>query len=703
MNTRILTIWLVFVLAVGAASSAETPSIEGHWEGAIEIPANSLEIQVDFALEDGVWTGKISIPAQGASGVPLQDVAFSRNDVSFKIPGAPGDPTFAGKLADDGETISGDFTQAGQTIPFKLTRGKNLAAKAAQSLEGFDAFIEKGLEDWQAVGLAMGVVADDRVVYAKGFGKRNRQEDLPVTPDTLFAIGSSSKAFTAFAMGLLVDEGRLDWDMPVREYLPEWRLHDEFVGNRVTPRDMVNHRTGLPRHDLVWYNNRDLRREGILHRLQFLPLSKGLREVWQYNNLMFVMAGYLVGQLRGTTWEQAIQESILDPLGMINTNFSVADSQQSDDYALPYQVHEEEIEGMNFRDISNVGPAGSINSSVNDMVQWMRVFLNKGKVGGEQIIQLDTLTELVTPQMVIPGLPASGRSSPASYGMGWMLSTYQGKYRVQHGGNIDGFSALVTMYPFEGLGIVVLTNQNASALPSLLTAHATDRILDLEGKDWMAEALENRAKGLEMQKESEEKKETLRITGTQHSHPLQDYAGDYVHPGYGKLSIAYDGDALTLTYNGIVTPLEHWHYDTFNGLENPDDRTFEDFKLQFETNLRGDITSVSAPFEPSVDPIVFRREAEARLSDPDYLARFTGRFELGPQKMTIAVKGDKLTLSITGQPTYTLKPYKGTEFNIGDLQGFSVEFQFDEEGGERATQLVFKQPNGVFTAKRIED
>jgi hypothetical protein len=284
--------------------------------------------------------------------------------------------------------------------------------------------------------------------------------------------------------------------------------------------------------------------------------------------------------------------------------------------------------------------------------------------------------------------------------MGWILSTFQGKYRVSHGGNIDGFSALVTFFPFESLGIVVLVNQNASALPSLLTNHAVDRILELEGKNWMAEALENRDKALEMQKEGQKKKETLRVPGTQLSHPLEDYAGEYLHPGYGTLTIGHDEGRLTLSYNGIATPLEHWHYDTFNGLENPDDRTFEDFKLQFGTNLKGDITTVSAPFEPTIDPIVFERKADAQLSDPEYLARFSGEYELGPQKIKVAVKGNKLTLSIAGQPTYTLEPYKGTEFTLQGIQGFSVEFKLDEESGQ-ASEAIFKQPNGVFTAKRL--
>ncbi|HSR54202.1 MAG TPA: serine hydrolase [Acidobacteriota bacterium] len=702
MKTRLATVFcFLFVLLVSSGLAADGEAIEGHWKGAIEVPNNPLKIDVDLKLEDGEWKGDISIPSQGGRNIPLSAIEVGDGTVSFKISGTPGEPTFTGKVSEDGDEISGEFTQGGGKMPFTLSRGVDMAAAAAEALEGFDAFIEKGLEDWKTVGLSIGIVADDQVVYAKGFGKRNLEQDLPVTPDTLFAIGSSTKAFTGFAMGLLVDEGLLDWDKPVREYLPEWKMHDEFVSNRVTPRDMITHRTGLPRHDLVWYNNHDLTREEILHRLQYLPLSKGLRETWQYNNLMFVMAGYLVGQIRGQTWEEAITELVLQPLGMNDTNFSVNDSQESEDYALPYQVHEEEIESMSFRDISNVGPAGSINSSANDMIRWMRVFLNKGKIGGKQIIQSDTLRELVTPQMVIPGLPSSPLNSPSAYGMGWMLNSYQGKYRVRHGGNIDGFSALVTLFPFENLGIVVLANQNGSALPSLITAHAVDRILDLEGKNWMAEALKNREKGLEMQKESEKKKETLRVTGTQPSHNLQDYAGEYQHPGYGTLTIAHEDDQLTLTYNGIVTSLEHWHYDTFNGLENPDDRTFEDFKLKFDTNLRGDITTLSAPMEPNVDAIIFERKAASKLSDPEYLARFTGTYELGPQRVTVALKGDTLTLSVPGQPTYTLEPYKGTEFNLKGVQGFSLEFGF-EEGSEKAATATFNQPNGVFTAKRIE-
>jgi CubicO group peptidase (beta-lactamase class C family) len=289
------------------------------------------------------------------------------NQVSFVISGVPGDPTFKGTLSEDGTKITGDFTQNKQTFPFTLSREASPVIKAKDAIADFDTIVEKGLKSLNNPGVAVAIVKDDEVIFAKGFGYRDVENKTPMTADTLLAIGSASKAFTTFTMGTLVDEGKLEWNTPVREYIPWFRLYDPFATERLTPRDLVTHRSGLPRHDAMWYNNYTASREEFVRRLAYLKPSADLRERFQYNNLMFLTAGYLIEVLTEKTWEDAVRARVLAPLEMKRTNFSVVDSQKDTDHALPYREHKDKIEKIPFRDITNIGPAGSINSSVNEM------------------------------------------------------------------------------------------------------------------------------------------------------------------------------------------------------------------------------------------------------------------------------------------------------------------------------------------------
>ncbi len=577
------------------------------------------------------------------------------------------------------------------------------AGRAA--LQGFERWIDSAMAAWKVVGASVGILVDGQVVYARGHGFRDREKNLPVTTGTRFAIGSTSKAFTVFALGTLVDQGRLEWDRPVIEYMPDFRLYDREATLRITPRDLVTHRSGLPRHDLVWYNNRTDTRDSVVRRLRYLPPSRDLREAYQYNNLMFLTAGVLAARLTGgsTSWEDAIRKLVFEPLGMASSNFSVVESEKSGDYSRGYRVRNDTVEAIPFRNIDLVGPAGSINSTVDDMLRWVGMHLAGGAIGGKPVIARATLTDMYAPHMPVGTMPTDRELGAANYGLGWALSSYRGRYLVQHGGNIDGFSAIVAMLPHDRVGIVVLTNQNGSSLPGLIRNHALDRILKLPFRDWNGEALAAAARQRAANREAEARKTSLRVAGTRPSHPLADYAGEYHHPGYGTLAIAVNGEAdrLVATFHDIETPLEHWHYDVFNGLRNPADPTFTDMKYNFRTNLKGDIDAVAAPFEPAVAPIVFERLPDRRLRDPGYLARFVGRYALANDTAEVVLKGSALTLSQRGAPVRMLDPDRGSEFNLRGLTGFSVEFVVDQAGV--VTVARFKQPNGVFEARRARE
>jgi len=252
---------LLVLLAAAAAmafSAVDVPSPQGRWQGAIDLPGQKLDVLVRISAgEGGVWSGGIDIPAQGARNLPLGGFDVARGSVRFSITGIPGDPTFRGTLAADGATLAGEFTQGGQTFQFRLARAADTAVSSAKVLDGFDAFdsfVDGALKTWNVPGLAVAIIKDGEVVLAKGYGLRDVKRNLPVTPDTLFAIGSATKAFTVMSLGVLVDDGKLDWDTPVHAYLPAFALQDQCASAGMTPRDLVTHRSGLPRHDLVWYN-----------------------------------------------------------------------------------------------------------------------------------------------------------------------------------------------------------------------------------------------------------------------------------------------------------------------------------------------------------------------------------------------------------------------------------------------------------------
>jgi len=283
MRKRLDIPFILFVffalIALGQAPAAPPQDLAGHWEGTIDVPGSKLEVNLDFVKQtDGTWKGDISIPIQGAKDLPLAGIKVEGTDVAFSISGIPGDPTFKGQMSADGAKISGKFSQGGGSFPFELARAADPAAKAKKALEGFDEIVAKGLAQLKVPGAAIAIVKDKEIIFSKGFGFRDVDGKLPMTADTLMAIGSSTKAFTAFTLGTLVDQGQVEWDKPVRNYIPWFRLYDAQAGERLTPRDLVTHRSGLPRHDLVWYNNRTATREDLVRRLAYLPPTADLRE-----------------------------------------------------------------------------------------------------------------------------------------------------------------------------------------------------------------------------------------------------------------------------------------------------------------------------------------------------------------------------------------------------------------------------------------
>lgn len=561
------------------------------------------------------------------------------------------------------------------------------AFAAAQKLDGFDAFAKQELLDWKCDGFAIAVVQDGKVILSKGYGLRDVKKNLPVTEKTLFAIGSATKSFTVTSLGVLVDQGKLDWDKPVRDYLPDFRLWDQFATERMTPRDLVTHRSGLPRHDLMWYNSPFSRRE-LFERLRYLEPNKDFRTTFQYQNLMFMTAGYLAAHVAGMTWEEHVRKVIFEPLGMTSSNFSVTESQKSADFSQPYQVVNDIVVDIPFRNIDSIGPAGSINSNIEDMTKYIQMHLANGK----GVLSAANEMQMMVPQMAIQAPSPDKELGDLAYGMGFFVTSYRGHKFVHHGGNIDGFSSLVAFLPQDNIGLVILTNQNASALPAVVAYKVWDRLLGLGQIDWTARVKQQRAMTKASEDAAKQKGYTTQRTGTHPSHDLEEYAGEYEHPGYGIVKIEQGSGSLKLDYHGLGGVLKHFHYDVFQ-VPKDDLNPFSEEKLQFHANLAGDIDSLEIPLEPAVKDITFVRLGDRNMTQTTFLKPLTGDYQRGPLVAVVALKGQNaLTLTMPGQPVYNLVPVRGTKFNIKELIGYSVEFKGDD--------LVFYQPNGTFSATR---
>jgi CubicO group peptidase (beta-lactamase class C family) len=479
----------------------------------------------------------------------------------------------------------------------------------AELFNGFSQFVKRSMAEWGVPGLAVSVVKGDKIIYQEGFGYRDVEKNLAVTSKTLFAIGSSTKSFTAMAVGMLVDEGKLEWNKPLIEYMPDFRLYDQYTTMHVTPCDLLCHRTGMPRYDIFLVLS-PLTRQQVCERLRYLEPNAGFREVFQYNNLMYVAAGILVGRISGGTWEEFVYKRIFKPLGMKDSNFSVTNSQYADDYALPYAEVDGKTAKISFRNIDWAGPAGSINSNLEEMSRWLLMHLEGGNVGNKRLISETTLSRLQEPHMAInpnSDLMCSSLMQPMVSGMGWFISHHRGHHMIMHSGDIDGFSASVNFLLQEKIGIVVLTNK-FSMLPHIVTGKIYDRLLGLEDFDWnthFRELLQNCAGACNP---GAGKKDVKPKSNTQLSLPIDDYTGTYVHPGFGCIKVATHDGQLVGTLSGINFELEHFHFDVFR-IKNS---ILKGLKVAFSLGSDGGIKSLSVPLEASVSDIVFKHEENNR-------------------------------------------------------------------------------------------
>jgi len=564
-------------------------------------------------------------------------------------------------------------------------------------MEIVERFVLEQLAAWEVPGCAVAAVGDGRIRLAAGWGQRDLATKLPVTSDTLFAIGSTTKAFTAATVGAVVDDGLLEWERPLRDYVPELRLADPVVTDRLTVVDLLSHRSGLPRHDLAWLGYPSRSRAELVRRLRFLPLSRDLRQEFQYCNLGYLLAGHAVEVLCGTSWEDYLRTRLLTPLEMGRSNLSADDMTADADHAAAYERRQGVVVPVPQRPVTALAPAGALNSCASDMARWLLAQLGGGQVDGRVVMSPDTVARQHASHIVLPEDRTFPASTRHAYGLGWLIGRYRDHRLLEHGGGIDGFQTECMLLPDDGIGVAVMTNTSSSAMAPVVAYRVLDELLGLEPLDWFSSFKDRFDTLLAGMREARGARRV--VPDAPPPRPLDAYAGEYEHPGYGRLIIAIEGGTLRPRLGTLDLSLAHRHYETFDLEWHELGDQSHLFPVMFLSDPDGDITALTVPFEPAVEPLRFDRLPDAQAQDPEVLRRLCGTYAMGPVEVVVTLQGDRvLTVTAPGTPPFALRPAgRGLRFEVTAQPAVTVEFELGETGS--VARLV-AQPLGIFRPKR---
>lgn len=480
-------------------------------------------------------------------------------------------------------------------------------ARAAEPdpLKDLDAFVEKGLEEWKVPGLSLAVVKDGAVVLSRGYGVRDLGTKGKVTPDTLFSIASATKSFTATVAAMAVEEKKIEWDRPLKSYFPDFRMYDPAATEKVTLRDLLTHRSGIPRQKFFSLNPPATRRE-VRDRLRHFEPSADFRSAWQYCNETYTVAGDMVAERVGASWEELVKARILEPLGMSRTLFSVREMEREPDHALPYIDWGDGPEAMTLHDASLLGPAGEIVSSANDLSRWLLFNLAHGQRDGRRLVDAAQLARIQSAQVAIPRPMREKEVLLQSYGMGWFLDAWRGFLHVHHGGVLYGYSSHVSFLPTENVGLVVLTNLNGTPFPTILEGYVYERLLGLPPTDWngRAKSQEARAKEAWDKAKAEEEKDPCGKPETKAGRPPAKYAGTYRSEGYGTIVVREEDGSLSATLWTDQVPLKACGGDAFD-LYHPVER--QAWRVAFQGEPGGAAASFSVALGPGLKDVVYTK------------------------------------------------------------------------------------------------
>ena len=483
--------------------------------------------------------------------------------------------------------------------PTVATAQKRPAA-ARDVMAGFDQYVNAAMKQWKVPGLAIAVVRGDSVIMAKGYGVRTLGDPTPVDAQTMFAIGSSSKAFTSATLEMLADEGKLTFDSRVTDYLPWFEMYDPWVTREIRVRDLFLHRSGMSRGDNIWYATTNSR-EDVVRSIRRLKPTTSFRTRFQYQNLMFITAGEVTHAITGQSWDDVVKARIFAPLGMTSSNTSTRDLAGRPNVATPHAELDGIVQPVPYRNIDNAGAAGSINSNVVDMAKWLRLWINKGTFEGKRLISEAMVKEATTPQFTIDDPDMIARLMQPrflGYGYGWFVEDFRGQRWVNHGGNIDGMAAMVGFLPESRIGVVILTNMNQSDVSLPLTANIFDRLLGISPpRDYNTEYYA--AEQADQAKRKAAAKPSVRVDGTRPSLPLEAYAGVYKEDFMGTATVRYADGKLTIEYDAspIVGELEHFHFDSF--VATMKDQILGKMPVTFRIGANGKVSAMQFPLAAS--------------------------------------------------------------------------------------------------------
>ena len=572
-------------------------------------------------------------------------------------------------------------------------------AAIQKKLAGFDKEMEKNLKDWNMPGVGVGVVKNGKLVFVKGYGYRDYDKKLPITENTLFQIASNTKLFTSTSIGFLVNEGKLDWDKPVKTFVPSIQFYNNELNNNITIRDMLSHRTGVTRHDLIWYKS-DFNRAQLFEKLKYLEPIQPLRQGFLYNNLMYAAVGQIIYLLEGKRWEEFVQENILSPLKMSHTIFSINDMKKQSDFFVPYNEKRDttilyKIEYNNETD--GLGPAGSIISNIRDLSHWLAALMNKGMYEGKQVIPENVVSATMEPSIALHNSSLDqGYTEILNpvYGMGRQSQVYRGHNIVLHGGDLNGIHSQISYMPQDSLGVIVFVIGDHSLRYNSIVFNVYEHLLGMSITPWSERGLKNRDITKKQGREGRSKAMVGQVKNTKPSHPLEDYTGDFENVAYGIINVAQKDTQMFFTLHNIHLPMHHFHYDRFD-TDNDEENGL--YSLNYQTNPQGEIDR----FVVSLDEgeVTFLKKADANLSTVETLNKYVGTYKIGTNKIKVTLK-DKNHLFIEGAPDLELIPYKTNIFKTKDFADMTFEFKIQNG---KVISMVQKDGSGEYEIKRDEE
>lgn len=464
-----------------------------------------------------------------------------------------------------------------------------------------DRYIDSLLKDWNVPGLALGIVYKDQLIYSKGYGYRDLEKKLPVDAKTIFPIASNTKLFTATAAVMLQEEGKLNLDKPVRTYMPSLNFYNDELNTKVTLRDMLSHRTGLPRYDGIWVASPFSRKETI-NKVALMKPQLGFREGYIYNNMMFASAGAVMETVTGMPWEDIIRTKLFQPLQMRSTYFTDEDAMRTNNYSLAYFEPDSTRKLLPEKYIAQslaLGPAGTIKSNVEDMSHWMIAQLNGGKYNGQQVIPENVIKQTLVPNTIADRQGKWDELSNSLYGLGRTIQTYKGYKIATHTGSIDGFYSNLTFIPRQQLAVFMVHNGSpGGSIRGMMAFPVIDRLLGLDYTPWSERYKKDYLEAKTMEKKFKDSVNATQVKNTTPSHALNAYTGTYTNPMYGDITIELQNGQLALLFRKQISTLYHFHYDQFITKEENND--MPDFRLNFLTNSKGDIDRLTT--NPFGDP-----------------------------------------------------------------------------------------------------